>query len=138
VPAELAVTEVGIVIQRAGRVLLVQRPAHGRWANLWEFPHTVVDSREDLGRRAARFCRGELSIKIDPGRELITVRHSVTHHRITLICIEACYRSGRFKSESYRHGRWLPLKRLADYPLSAPQRRLARYLIRPARQKSLF
>jgi len=134
----VAITEVGVVIERAGRVLLVQRPAYGRWPNLWEFPHTVVDNGKDLSRRAASFCRRELNIKIDPGRELMTLRHSVTHHRITLICIEACYRSGRFKSESYRHGRWLPLTRLAHYPLSAPQRRLAKYLTHPARQKSLF
>jgi 8-oxo-dGTP pyrophosphatase MutT (NUDIX family) len=38
-PEVVNVREAGVVLRKAGQVLLVQRPGRGRWANLWEFPH---------------------------------------------------------------------------------------------------
>src|SRR5207244_9568055 len=38
-PAVTEVSEAAVVVRRGEELLLVQRPAAGRWANLWEFPH---------------------------------------------------------------------------------------------------
>jgi A/G-specific adenine glycosylase len=45
-PEPVLVQEVAVVIRRGARLLLVQRPGHGRWSGLWEFPHGVVQEGE--------------------------------------------------------------------------------------------
>ena len=72
------------------------------------------------------------------GPELLTIHHGVTRFQITLICFEAEYIGGEFASPFYHAGLWLPLTELAHYPVSAPQRRLVRHLMRPERQRRLF
>jgi A/G-specific adenine glycosylase len=55
-----------------------------------------------------------------------------------MVCFEAGHVAGTFRSDFYREGRWLAPGQLADYPVSAPQRRLARSLTVPGRQRRLF
>jgi A/G-specific adenine glycosylase len=122
------VREIAVVIERGRRVLLVQRPDAGRWAGMWEFPHATVANgkpRQPLRRLAAELT----GIAIDPGAELMTLRHSVTHHRITMTCFRARYRTGRFRSDYYARGLWLFPSQVACYPVSVPQRKLARRLV---------
>src|SRR5262249_29742841 len=40
------VDEVAVVVRKGPRVLVVQRPESGRWANMWEFPHAPLDVSE--------------------------------------------------------------------------------------------
>jgi A/G-specific adenine glycosylase len=137
-PEAILVQEAAVVVRRGAQVLLVQRSAQGRWAGLWEFPHAPLAQGEGHEEAAARLLADLTGIEAVIGAELLTLRHSVTHHRITLVCFQAAYRAGRFRSGSYQQGRWLRLGQLADYPVSAPQRRLALELLQPARQQRLF
>jgi A/G-specific adenine glycosylase len=126
-PEPISVREVAVVIRRGPRVLLVQRPAEGRWANMWEFPHAEVGA---ANTQAARKLALKLTgMDAEPNDELITLKHSVTHHRITLTCFDAAHRSGKFRSSFYQRAVWLLPAKLADYPVSAPQRRLAGLLV---------
>jgi A/G-specific adenine glycosylase len=118
------IAEVGVVVRRDNRVLLVQRPTTGRWANMWEFPHVPVEPHESPEGAAGRLLE-EIGINARLGGEIMTLRHSVTRFRITLVCLEACYRDGCFGSRLYRTGRWLRPEQASAYPVSAPQRRLA-------------
>jgi A/G-specific adenine glycosylase len=122
------VAEVAVVVRRGRRVLLVQRPKTGRWAGLWEFPHGPRHAGETAPDAACRLLAELAGIQGDPLRELTTLRHGITRFKITLACIEARYRSGRFRSASYPRGRWVMPDELPDFPLSSPQRRLARCL----------
>jgi len=135
---EIKTKEVCAVVRRRRRVLLVQRPAHGRWAGLWEFPHAPLGSNECCDDAIHRLCSEVLGLKVECGPEFMALRHSITHHRILLVCYEARYSSGRFRSSFYAEGRWIPLSRLESYPVSAPQRRLAKALASSSRQKGLF
>jgi A/G-specific adenine glycosylase len=117
-PAPVDVQELAVVIRRGPRVLLVQRPSRGRWANLWEFPHGPA-------KNPARLALDLTGIKPGPAEELLTLRHGVTHHRITMTCFTAPYQSGDFRSDFYVRGRWLFPSQLAEYPVSTPQRKLA-------------
>lgn len=137
-PDSKQVAEVAVVLWKKGKVFLVQRPAQGRWGELWEFPHHEVHHDEDdraSARAVVRKLTGFVSIAERP---LITIQHTITHHRITLACYEARYKSGRFASSFYERGRWLLPHQLAEFPVSSPQRRLARFLIRPDGPRSLF
>jgi A/G-specific adenine glycosylase len=137
-PRITEVRESAVVVRHGPRVLLVQRPeSASRWANLWEFPHGPLldgELHEDAALRLAR----EASLELTLGPELLTVRHGVTRFRITIVCFEAEYEGGEFHSDFYPQGRWVGPQQLTNYPVSAPQRRLARTLIAPARQRSLF
>jgi A/G-specific adenine glycosylase len=125
-PDGVDVREAAVVVRRGGRVLLVQRPDNGRWAGFWEFPHGVLDDEESPADGAVRLVKQLTSLRVGLGAELLTVRHSVTHHRITLTCFEATYVSGVFKSDLYSQGKWVHPARLGEYPVSSPQRQLAR------------
>jgi A/G-specific adenine glycosylase len=136
--ASLQVREACVVIRRAGRVLLVQRPSHGRWPGLWEFPHGPLEEDEMLEAAVERIARSMTGLRIRLGAELLTVRHTVTHHRIILTCFDADYRGGSFRSEDYPQGRWIQPVQLPSYPISAPQRRLAHTLLALERQRGPF
>jgi A/G-specific adenine glycosylase len=131
------VNEACIVVRRGQRVLLVQRPEHGRWAGMWEFPHGPLDQKETHEAAAQRLLSDLTGLSADLGSELLTLRHAVMHYRITMVCFEAAYRSGHFSSACYQHARWLQPHKLGEYPVSAPQRRLAQRLVQPD-QRNLF
>ena len=119
------VKEVALVVRRRQDVLIVQRPAKGRWAGLWEFPHetlTGADSPVDTAQRLL----AALGMVAEVGAEMLTIRHSVTRFRITLTCLEARHRRGTIRSQQYQQGLWVSPTTLAEYPFSSPQRRLAR------------
>ena len=136
--APTEVREAAVVVRRAGRVLLTQRPEVGRWANMWEFPHAELRAGECAEDGADRVVAELTGVQAVRGPELLTIRHGVTRFHITLVCFEAEYTDGEFASPFYRAGLWLPPRELSQYPVSAPQRRLARQLMLPDRQRRLF
>ena len=138
VPATTEVREAAVVLRQATRVLLVQRPATGRWANLWEFPHGELTDGETHEAAATRLLKQTTGMEGRLGAELLTIRHGVTRFRITMVCFEAQRRKGKFHSDFYAAGRWREPDELASYPVSAPQRRLIRTLTESGQQRRLF
>jgi A/G-specific adenine glycosylase len=136
-PEEIRIQEVAVVIRRGSRVLLVQRPPDSRWANMWEFPHDQVRHGEKLNSAASRIARNVVGLRVKLGRELQTLKHAVTKHRITLSCFEGRYLGGTFRSNFYRQKRWLTPAQIHDFPVSAPQRRLAMSLLEPQAAKRM-
>ena len=122
------VREAAVVVRRGEQVLLLQRPPDGRWASLWEFPHGPLVEGETSDEAAARLLHELTGLQGRLGSELITLRHGVTRFRITLVCFEAEYLSGEFHSAFYRQAVWLTPAELDAYPVSSPQRRLAKVL----------
>jgi A/G-specific adenine glycosylase len=102
-PTTTKIAEAAIVIGRRNRVLLLQRPANTRWANLWEFPHGTIRDGERV--------------------------HGITRFQITMQCYQATVRSGRFRSSFYQRHAWVRPEQLADYALSTPQRQIARAIV---------
>lgn len=121
-----AVQEVAVVVRKVSKVLLLRRPATGRWANMWEFPHIRLHEKEAEEVGAQRILSEMLSIRAEMGRELLTIHHSVTRFRIRLVAFEAKFQSGKIQPAYHEEGRWLSSAELADYPVSSPQRLLAK------------
>ena len=94
--------------RRGGRILVQQRPKHGLLANLWELP--VVDRRE-----------------FRVGRQLCEVRHTITHHRITLRVHECAL---GVKVQSNGRQRWVTRDRLSTLAMPAAHRRAIELLLR--------
>lgn len=136
-PAVIQVQEAAVVVRRGGQVFLAQRPGHGRWAGMWEFPHDEVHADETHETAIARLLPTLTGLRATLGPELLTLHHAVTHHRITLACFEAKFHSGKFRSKFYTQGVWIEVADLPRYPVSAPQRRIAQTLT-SERQRQLF
>jgi A/G-specific adenine glycosylase len=128
-PDPETVTEAAVVLKKKGKLLLVQRPGNGRWGNLWEFPHGTLRPKEAHDRAAGRLLFELTNLEGVIGEELLTIKHAVNHHQFTLVCFEARYRKGRFASRFYKKAQWLDPAALAEFPVSAPQRRLAQLLV---------
>jgi A/G-specific adenine glycosylase len=138
-PAVTAVREAAVVVRRAGRVLLARRPASaGRWAGMWEFPRGPLADGETHEAAAVRLAADLAGLRVRLGPELATVRHGITRYRITIVCFEAAWEAGRFRSDFYAEARWVRPGELAEYPVAVPQRRLTEALTAPGRQRNLF
>jgi A/G-specific adenine glycosylase len=129
VPAKAErVQEIAVVVWKAQRVLLVQRQDDGRWPNMWEFPRSALEADESPHDGAHRIVRELTGIRAAPRHELATFKHTVTRYSISLICFDAAYESGKFRAGAYQQGIWMSPGDLSQFPLSSPQRRLARLL----------
>ena len=73
-----------LLIEEGGRILFVQRPEDGRMASMWELPTREVPEAGGESRlwpsEYPRPPRGSVASK---GKPLFTLKHSITHHRIT-------------------------------------------------------
>jgi A/G-specific adenine glycosylase len=133
------VSEVGVVIRKGKRILVCQRPPDAkRWQNMWEVPHAERLPNEDSTTAVLRIARELTGLTIEPGAEILTLRHGVTRFAITLVCLEAEYRGGSFIPGFYAAAKWLLPSELTDYPVSSPQRKLMIELAKTTRQKRLF
>ena len=74
---------------------------------MWEVPHAERLPNEDLPTAAVRIARELTGLEIEPGAEVITIRHGVTRFAITLVCLEADYRGGSFAPGFYAAAKWL-------------------------------
>ena len=137
-PATTFVNEAAVVVRRGEHVLLVRRPAAGRWANLWEFPHGVIAEGEAAEAAALRLARELAGVQASAAAEVATIRHGITRYQITLSCFEAHHAGGEFRSDFYAAGEWLTPEEVASRPVSAPQRRLAKLLAERGRQRRLY
>ncbi len=137
-PAITLVRESAVVVRRAGKVLLVQRPATGRWSSLWEFPHRPLQEGESHEQSAQQLTAELTGVQARLGPEVLTIEHGITRYRITLVCFEAEYEGGEFRPGFYVQAAWADLASLADYPVSSPQRQLTRSLAESGRQRRLF
>lgn len=84
-PRTVYETHSSVIVRSAcGALLVARRPPSGLWAGLYEFPRAVCaagETPEEAARRAAREVAG---MEIFRFREVGCVKHTVTHHRITL------------------------------------------------------
>ena len=123
------VDEVAVVVERGPRLLLVRRPEKGRWAGMWEFPHLERDALEPVAAAAGRLLES-LGLRGEVCGEIATIRHAVTRFQITLTGLRVRWRAGTCNSNQYPDAQWVEPSALPDFPISAPQRRLADRLMR--------
>jgi A/G-specific adenine glycosylase len=126
---QVSVREVCVVLRRAGRVLLGQRPPTAdRWANMWELPRGVVTDSETVAVAAVRVARELVGVTATAGEVLASVRHGVTRFDITLTAVAVNTRAKKFGGGFYTAWRWVDASEAAECPMSTPQRRLLQAL----------
>jgi A/G-specific adenine glycosylase len=125
-----AVREAAVVIRRRGKILLIRRGAHERWAGLWDFPRVVCDSPDASPTPAELTAkiRAATGVAADNFQLRTTLRHGVTRFRITLECYEARAAGPGMRKKPAPEMRWITLSELPEYPLNTTGRKLARLL----------
>ena len=112
-----------IVRDGDGRFLIAQRPLHGLWGGLWEFPRVVCHPGEEPCAAAMRAAAEVAGLSVKVSGRIATVKHSVTHHRITLHAFTADPTVG--SETAYANGcadvRWEATEALDGFGFSSPQ-----------------
>ena len=130
--ATVAVTHSAALIREAaGRVLIIQRPLHGLWGGLWEFPRVVCAAGETPQEGAVRAARDVVGLEVALGARVGKVKHGVTHHRITLYGFAARPLSPEAvpTPRDCAAVRWETLDALEGYAFSSPQVLLRKALL---------
>ncbi len=117
--------EVGLVIWRGHRALILQRPSEGRWPLLWEFPRGALRSNETSEQAVVRLAHELARIEIRLRRPIGTLQYSVLRDRVTVNCWEAQWQAGRVRTTWHVSSKWLPIDAWSTLPSSSPQRRFA-------------
>jgi A/G-specific adenine glycosylase len=121
-----AVAEIAIAVRRAGKYLLVKRPAGERWAGLWDFIRFGVSEPDRMSpAKIVGAVLEQTGLQVALSETLAELRHSVTRFRITLCCHAAEWVSGEMQAERHMF-RWVASTQFARFPLSVTGRRLAR------------
>ena len=141
-PGRAAIAEThsaALIRDDAGRFLIAQRPLHGLWGGLWEFPRVVCATGETPSEGAARAAREVVGLEVAIGAKVGRVKHAVTHHRITLYGFDARPANPQSMPEALDCAafRWETPDAFADHAFSSPQvllrEALHTYLHREAR-----
>ena len=110
-------------------MLVLRRQVGERWAGLWDFPRFVLPANgKDIAQTLIDNVAERTGWQIEPGRLLVTIRHSVTRFRITLDCYEADCSGPAKERPANREMRWVNPRELVDLPLSTSARKLARHV----------
>jgi len=124
------VREVAIVARRGNRVLVERRTAGEWWAGLWDFPRAPLAQRDPSTGSAAALASAVLKgLKCRKPEHLATLKHSVTHHRITLEVVQCLVAEAGPRTIGRR---WVRLAELPAMAMASPARRIA--LIRALRE----
>ncbi len=112
-----------LIRDNTGRFLIAQRPLHGLWGGLWEFPRVVCDPAETPAEGAARAAREVVGLETLIGAKVGKIKHGVTHHRITLYGFEAQPSSPHPDPTPLdcMAWRWETPESLENYAFSSPQ-----------------
>jgi len=119
-PATVRPQHVAAVIRRNGRYLIAQRPVHGTWGGLWEFPRGGCGSNETPESAVVRIAKEMVALDVSVVEKVGEVNHSCTHHAITLYAF-LCRARGRTLSPFYARWQWVKPGEVSDFASPAPQ-----------------
>lgn len=120
--------ERAVIIQKQKQVLLCQRlPNAARWANMWEFPTQAIISETGNVNTVQRQSEQLTGIRIRRLKKLGAITYGITRYKVTLEAVLAQFQGGRLHRKAYQSLVWVKPNELGQYPLSVPQRRLAKH-----------
>lgn len=119
------------VVERAGRMLLVRRPADARLGGMWAFPQAVLRPGESLACGVERAAREWTGVEVRAGGEVAVVPHAFTHVRATYRAVRCTVASGEPREVACDAWAWVAAEELDDYALPVAQRKIAALAVEP-------
>ncbi|HLE73910.1 MAG TPA: A/G-specific adenine glycosylase [Anaerolineales bacterium] len=116
---------VAAVVQQRGSVLVMQRPAAGLLAGMWEFPNAPL--RNQRGAKAAlrKELEQSLGLFLPFEERLGEFEHAYSHFSVRLQVFHHSLDGVRPKVNTKRNYRWLPIRQLDGLPMGRLDRRIA-------------
>ncbi len=105
------------VITRGSRVLLAQRPSNGLLGGMWEFPNGI-------GRNVETVVRKLYQLEVQCGKPLGVVEHGYSHYSVSV----HAFRCEPVSVPKAKNLRWVPMRRLSEFPMGRVDRQIARKL----------
>ncbi|MCA9286690.1 MAG: A/G-specific adenine glycosylase [Phycisphaerales bacterium] len=127
-PGRAVVHHHAVPVVHRGRVLLVQRPATGLWASMWQVP-TIEAPRRLPARSVAATLESLLGEPLGPLRRHESFVHLTTHREVRFEVLRQGAAGERRPRLMATEGRWCSATELDGVPMSNPQRRIAREAI---------
>jgi 8-oxo-dGTP diphosphatase len=116
---------IACVIERNGRLLVCQRPAHKRHGGLWEFPGGKLEEGETPLEAARRELGEELALAVTGvGPAEFAVVDPGSRYRIEFVPAEA---EGEPQCIEHARVAWLEESELLSVPLAPSDREYARF-----------
>ena len=108
------------LIERAGRVLIAQRPEGKHLASKWEFPGGKVETGEEPEAALIREIREELGCEIVLRTRLAASSHAYERGEITLLPFRCTLAAGSAEPHAHEHAAlaWVTLDELSNYDLA--------------------
>lgn len=126
--SRLPILVVCALIERDGRVLMAQRPAHKHLGGKWEFPGGKVEPGETSEAALHRELQEELGSTVEIIRPLAAHTHAYATVTVTLIPFVVRLTADSAEPQTHEHAalRWVPARELlgldlpeADLPIIA-------------------
>ncbi len=109
-------------IVRAGRVLLVQRPSQGLLGGMWEFPNGRA--RGAPVSNVEKVLREHYGMDVECIESLGVFEHGYSHFSVSV----HAFRCKPIAVPKMKNSKWVPIRKLADYPMGRIDRQIARRL----------
>lgn len=125
--APLPHKQIGVAViwnQQRDQILIDQRRQEGLLGGLWEFPGGKIEPGETVRACIEREIREELGIEIEVGDRLITLDHTYTHFKVTLIVHHCLHLQGQAQPLECEQVRWVTLAELDDFPFPKANERI--------------
>lgn len=109
---------VAAIIEKNGKILLAQRPAHADQAGLWEFAGGKVEAGESQPQALVRELQEELAIHACPGRYIASHRREVSGRLIHLHAWHVARYDGEIIAREHSALAWCTPQEALNYNLA--------------------
>lgn len=106
---------VAVICNDGGEILIDRRRAEGLMGGLWEFPGGKIEAEETVAACIRREILEEIGIDIEVSQHLITIEHTYTHFRVTLIAHYCRYLRGKPQPIECEEIRWVTLQEIGQF-----------------------
>ena len=107
---------VAALIQKDGRFLICQRPAHKARGLLWEFVGGKVEPGESKAQALIRECREELGVTVTVQDAFMEVTHEYPDLIVHLTLFYASIAEGEPQKLEHNDLRWITPREIPQYP----------------------
>lgn len=106
---------VAALIERDGKLLICQRPAHKARSLLWEFAGGKVEAGETAQQALIRECREELDVTVLVGEPYMRVEHVYPDISVELTLFRAAIERGEPRPLEHAQLRWVTREELPAF-----------------------
>ncbi len=106
---------VAALIWEKDRFMICRRPAHKARGLLWEFVGGKVECGETREQALERECREELDVKVEVGREFMSVTHEYPDITVHLTLFHAAIKEGSPKLLEHCDLKWITPSEIPQY-----------------------